>query len=374
MICIPGLTDVVLRAMSVSRLISIPGDTSMVSDASPASGRKPWATVPRNAAYWAWRLSRKTYARRSILPMCALLSRDDLDAGGCPDAGRAGRDHVLHILGGADPAGRLDAHLRADRLAHERDVEDGGPARRVPGRRLDHVRLRLPGELTGDHLLLVGEKRRLDDHLVGRSGLMARVRDTGDVLANRVEHPALEGPNVDHHVDLAGPVPDRPPRLEGLDLARGRPEREADDRRNRDVRAAQVLRRAVDPGGVDADGGEAMLGGLAAEPVDVRGRRVGPQQGVVDVAGEVAGYVGGVALVHDTRGAAGDDVANLRGALGRARPAARRAGSARIGGGTSGTRAGAEGGEHLPRDRLHQLVSLAARLGHPAWPSPGARM
>src|SRR5450756_1609 len=98
MICIPGLTDVVLRAMSVSRLISIPGDTSMVSDASPASGRKPWATVPRNAAYWAWRLSRKTYARRSMVPVCALLSRDDLDAAGCPDAGRAGCDlSLIHI-------------------------------------------------------------------------------------------------------------------------------------------------------------------------------------------------------------------------------------------------------------------------------------
>src|SRR5665647_1041327 len=173
MICMPGLTDVVLRAMSVSRLISMPGDTSIESDASPARGRKPWATVPRNAAYWAWRLSRKTYARRSMVPMCALLSRDDLDAGGCPDTGRAGRDHVLHILGGADPAGRLDAHLRADRLAHERDVEDGGPARRVPGGRLHHVRLRLLGELAGDHLLLVSEKSRLDDHLVRRAVLVA---------------------------------------------------------------------------------------------------------------------------------------------------------------------------------------------------------
>src|SRR3990172_12984007 len=98
MICIPGLTDVDLRAMSVSRLISMPGDTSIDSDASPARGRKPWATVPRKAAYCAWRLSRKTYARRSILPMRDLLSRHDLDAGRGPDAGRPGRDHLLHVL------------------------------------------------------------------------------------------------------------------------------------------------------------------------------------------------------------------------------------------------------------------------------------
>src|ERR1035437_10037470 len=143
MICMPGFTDAVLRAMSVSRLISIPGDTSIESDASPASGRKPWATVPRNAAYWAWRLSRKTLARRSILPMRDLLSRDDLDAGRGPDPGRPGRDHVLHVLRRPDPAGRLDAHLRADRLAHEGDVEDGRPSLRVAGRGLDEVGFRL---------------------------------------------------------------------------------------------------------------------------------------------------------------------------------------------------------------------------------------
>src|SRR5664279_217766 len=177
MICIPGLTVVDLRAMSVSRLISIPGDTSIESDASPASGRKPWATVPRNAAYCAWRLSRKTYARRSILPMRALLSRDDPDTGRGPDAGRAGGDHVLYVLGGADSAGRLDAHLRPDRLAHQRDVEDGCAAGCVPGGRLHHVRLRLLGELAGDHLLLVGEERCLDDHLVQRTGFPAGIRD-----------------------------------------------------------------------------------------------------------------------------------------------------------------------------------------------------
>src|SRR3990170_4459262 len=105
MICIPGLTVVDLRAMSVSRLISMPGDTSIESDASPARGRKPCATVPRKAAYWAWRLSRKTYARRSILPMCASLSTHDADTGRGPDARGSGGDHVLHIRGRADPAG-----------------------------------------------------------------------------------------------------------------------------------------------------------------------------------------------------------------------------------------------------------------------------
>ena len=54
----PGFTLVALRATSVRRLISMPGLISTISEASLASGRKPWATVPRKAAYWGWRLSR----------------------------------------------------------------------------------------------------------------------------------------------------------------------------------------------------------------------------------------------------------------------------------------------------------------------------
>src|SRR5664279_3730762 len=250
MICIPGLTVVDLRAMSVSRLISIPGDTSIESDASPASGRKPWATVPRNAAYCAWRLSRKTYARRSILPMRDLLSRDDLDAGRGPDPGRAGRDHVLHVLRRPDPAGRLDAHLRA-------------------------------------------------------------------------------------------------------------------------ARPAQVLGRATDPGRVDADGREAMLLRLRAQLVDLGRGRVRPQQRVVDVAREVARDVVRLAVIRDARGAAGDNVADLRGA---ARRAGAGAGEAQIAGlhcaGATGA-TGAERSQHLAGDRLDEVGACVRGLGHRARSSPG---
>src|SRR5512140_3179524 len=318
MICIPGLTVVDLSAMSVSRLISIPGDTSIESDASPASGRKPWATVPRNAAYCAWRLARKTYARRAILPMRDLLSRDDLDAGRGPDPGRAGRDHVLHVLERPDPAGRLDAHPRPDGLAHEGDVEDGRTSLRVAGRRLDEVRLRLLREAAGDDLLGVGEEARLDDHLVRGAGLVTGVGDGGDVGTDRVEHPALERPDVDDHVDLAGAVADGAPRLEGLDLARRGTEREADHRGDGDVRAAQVVGRPADPGRVDADGREAMLLRLGAQLVDLGRRRVGPKERVVDVVRQVARDVVRLAVVPDARGAPGDHVADFRRAARRA--------------------------------------------------------
>src|SRR5436305_3655283 len=131
MICIPGLTWVDLSATSVRRLISIPGETSMYSDASPGSGRKPCATVPRNAAYWAWRLSRNTYARSSIPATGPSLSGHDLHAGRRPDPGRARGDHLLDVVPRPDAAGRLDPHPRPDRLAHQRDVEHGRAARGV---------------------------------------------------------------------------------------------------------------------------------------------------------------------------------------------------------------------------------------------------
>jgi hypothetical protein len=46
----PGVTRVFLRARSVTRLISMPGEISTKREACPAVGRKPWATVARNAA------------------------------------------------------------------------------------------------------------------------------------------------------------------------------------------------------------------------------------------------------------------------------------------------------------------------------------
>ena len=66
MTCMPGRTLVAFRATSVSRLISMPGEISTYSEASPGSGRNHWSTVPRNASYCGCRLSRKQYARSSM--------------------------------------------------------------------------------------------------------------------------------------------------------------------------------------------------------------------------------------------------------------------------------------------------------------------
>src|SRR6266487_2203883 len=110
MICMPGVTLVAFSDTSVSRLISMPGEISTYSDASPARGRNPCATVPRNAAYCGWRLSRKQYARSSIPPLVTgCPSRQDLHARRGADAGGAGGDHVPHVLSGPDASRRLDA-------------------------------------------------------------------------------------------------------------------------------------------------------------------------------------------------------------------------------------------------------------------------
>ena len=213
------------------------------------------------------------------------------------------------------PPDALTPIFGPDGLAHQRDVEDGRTALGEAGRGLDEVGLGLLGEAAGDHLLLVGEEAGLDDDLAEGAGFVARLGDAGDVLANLGLHPALERADVDHHVDLASAVPDRPAGLEDLDLRRSGTEREADDRGDADVGVPQVVRGAADPRRVDADGREPEFGRLGAELVDVGDDGVGPQQRVVDVSGEIRRHVGRAAVVLDARRAAGHDVTHFRRAL-----------------------------------------------------------
>src|SRR5512142_2795552 len=183
MICIPGRTLVAFSATSVSRLISIPGEISTYSEASPASGRNPWAIVPRNAAYCGCRLSRKQYARtsmpllirarlpRSVPSVTGVAPAHDLPARRGADPRRPGGEHLAHVLGAPDPARRRDSELRADGLPHQQDVLERRPAGPKARRGLDEVGPPQLGQVRGDHLLLVRQKRGLDDHLVDRAGL-----------------------------------------------------------------------------------------------------------------------------------------------------------------------------------------------------------
>src|ERR1035441_5553165 len=67
MICMPGVTFVHLRATSVTKLISMPGEISTNSEACPAMGRKPCDTVAKNDATCGCRLSKKMYERKSAM-------------------------------------------------------------------------------------------------------------------------------------------------------------------------------------------------------------------------------------------------------------------------------------------------------------------
>src|SRR5438046_516834 len=131
--------------MSVTRLISMPGEISTKSDASPASGRKPCAIVPKKAAYCGCSESRNTYERRSTaISLVFSLGRcatglgwhgrpagflNDLHTGTSPDTRGARRDHLLDTLEITDATRGLDAEPRADRLAHQGDVVHGRAAR-----------------------------------------------------------------------------------------------------------------------------------------------------------------------------------------------------------------------------------------------------
>src|SRR5690606_8162895 len=164
------------------------GATSTQREASPASGRNPWATVPKKAAYWGCRLSRNAYDRSSIplVTISSICSCDYLHAGRGSDSRRSGRDHVLCVMGGAHTAGCLHPHVGPNRLADEGYVVHRRPARPEAGRGLDEVGFRPFGHRGRDHLLLVGEKGGLEDHLADRSHLVRRISNLGDVVVDEL--------------------------------------------------------------------------------------------------------------------------------------------------------------------------------------------
>ena len=237
-----------------------------------------------------------------------------------------------------DAAGRLYAHLLAHYLAHQRDIEDGRAAGPETGGGLDVVGAAGDGEPAGDDLLLVAQVGGLDDHLVERTDLAAGVGDPGDVTPHEVVLTAFQGPDVDHHVDLAGAVAKRPARLHGLDLGSVGAEWEPNHRGDGDIGAAQPPFRARHPRRVDAHRGETVLRRLVAQIIDVGRRSVRTQQGVVDVGGQGLWYIGAVAAVADP----------LRSAVHK-----------RLGVLQTLVDVGAtEGRQHLPRHHLDELVAI----------------
>ena len=103
------------------------------------------------------------------------------------------------------------------------------PAGGVARRRLDVGGAGFLGEPATGDLLVVGEEDVLEDHLDDR-GVAGGVDDGGDVVADVVDEPGAEQPDLQHHVELDGALLDRPLGLEHLGGREVGAVREADRR------------------------------------------------------------------------------------------------------------------------------------------------
>ena len=250
--------EVALTAMSVTRLISMPGEISTMSDASPAMGKKPFTSsrgTPRAGA-GASRGTRSCADRP-----CALLAPSRPPPWRTPEpaalplpAPRASwtiftpteapmrvapaQDHLLRVGGGRDAARGLDAELVVDRLGHQRDVVRRGAALGEARGGLDEVGAGAAWRRRTRRLLLVGEERGLEDHLEQRAGPRAPPRRRCGCRRRRAMSPDLSAPTLMTMSSLSRAVADGAAAFERLDLGRGRPEREADDRAH-DARATR---------------------------------------------------------------------------------------------------------------------------------------
>ena len=98
----------------------------------------------------------------------------------------------------------------------------------------------------------------------------------------------LERADLEHHVELARAVADRPHRLEDLGLGPMVAVRKADGRPDRDVGAVEDRARTGDVGRPDADRGHVVGQGEPAAGLDEGVVELRPQERVVDRLGDVA--------------------------------------------------------------------------------------
>ena len=163
-----------------------------------------------------------------------------------------------------------------------------------PGAGLDEVAAGGLGEAAGADLLVIGEVGVLEDHLDDRARGVRDLDDGADVVLDVLVAAGLEGADLEHHVQLGGPVREGPPRLGDLGLGEVVAVREADGRPHRDIGARRGSpRRAATSAGPDAHGRDVVLRGQAAAGLHEGVVQLGPEQAVVDGLGDVAlGEVG----------------------------------------------------------------------------------
>ena len=137
--------------------------------------------------------SNPTWRRRGRGAAAGLL--DDADAGAGADPRRSGRHHGLERGEVLDAAGGLHAHLGPDDATHQRDVGHGGAARAKAGGRLHEIRAGGLGQRGRGDLFLIGEQRRLDDHLAESRRRRGRAPTTASMSrSTRRRSPDLSAP------------------------------------------------------------------------------------------------------------------------------------------------------------------------------------
>ena len=211
---------------------------------------------------------------------------DNLDAGAGADTIRSGGQHLQQVIQRADSARGFYAHLGTDRAAHQLHVVNRGARGAEAGGSFDEVgagHLRQPA---GDDFLIVIEQRGFENHFDDGASAMARRRNQRDFLLHGAVVVAAQCADVLHHVDLL-----RSGAQGGFGFAHFRfggscAERETNHGADLHFRSGQVGRGQGNPIRVHTNAGEIVLAGFGAQAQNVVARGFGPQQRVVDQAGD----------------------------------------------------------------------------------------
>ena len=215
---------------------------------------------------------------------------ENFDAGAGADAGGSGVEHGGGVGEGADAAGGFDAGAVSDCSAEEGDVVGGGSSGGEAGAGLDEVGSGGEGQLAGAEFFFEGEEAGFEDDFDDGSGAVGQLDYSTDVLLDGFVVGGLAGfeqADVHDHVDVVGSVLEDADGFVAFGAGEGGTQGEADDYAYGDAGAGEGGGGEGDPGGVDHGAGEAVVGGLVAEPEDLVAGGVGLEEGVVEDGGEV---------------------------------------------------------------------------------------
>lgn len=213
---------------------------------------------------------------------------DDGDAVGGAQAGGAGLDHGQGGLTVTDSAGGFDSHVRADGLAHELNVFDGGTAGAEASGGFDEGGTGSLGSAGGFDDFIRGEQTGFEDDF--DQVAFGRRDDFVDLVFDEVPMAFFGGADVEDHVEFVRAGAKGVLGRVHFGLGKGGAEGKSDDGADLDRRAGEQFFCISNPVGVDADGKEGVFAGLGAEFFDGGAGGVRFEEGVIDQGGEVVGF------------------------------------------------------------------------------------